>query len=152
MTIARTCEWCRTGYDAPTLMQRFCSRRCAGLHRHRARPAARSSPRPPWVNRPPVDREHRRMRARLLPAAIGTVCPLRASPNCTGIMTDPSRMQLDHIIPRALGGRTTADNTRVVCAPCNHYLGSKLGGATTTSRRHRTARPAPPPHRTLPQW
>lgn len=35
-------------------------------------------------------------------------------------------LTFDHVIPRALGGRTTWDNVVTACAPCNLRKGSKL--------------------------
>lgn len=150
MMIARTCTWCRTRYDARTLTQRFCSKRCAGLHQHRDTPR---SPRP-WGKRAPMPDGHRELRARMIPSAIGSMCPARVSPKCTGIMTNPRLMQLDHVVARALGGPTTRDNCRIICGPCNHWLGAKLGGLVTSERHGANRHPAPHPHpqRTLPQW
>jgi hypothetical protein len=76
--------------------------------------------------------DHQKRRARLLPAALGTPCPIQG-PRCDGIMTDPRRMDLDHSVPRALGG-TAGD--RIVCSSCNRLLGAKLGNAL---RRQRAA-------------
>lgn len=69
---------------------------------------------------------HQRRRARMVKAALNTRCPAQASPNCDGLMVNPRRMHLDHSTPRALGG-THGD--RVICAPCNTYLGGRLGAA-----------------------
>jgi 5-methylcytosine-specific restriction endonuclease McrA len=44
--------------------------------------------------------------------------------------------QLDHIAARSLGGRTSRDNCRMVCADCNQRRGAQLGG------RMRHKRPA----------
>lgn len=74
--------------------------------------------------RNPYGHAHRKMRAALLPDALGTVCPAQYSPRCTGLMIDPHQMHLDHSRPAALGG-TRAD--RIVCAPCNLSMGAALG-------------------------
>ena len=34
-----------------------------------------------------------------------------------------ARMEIDHIIPRALGGLTEENNLWLACAPCNEYKG-----------------------------
>ncbi|HET6877728.1 MAG TPA: HNH endonuclease signature motif containing protein [Jatrophihabitans sp.] len=151
--IDATCKWCEQPYRARTVQQRFCSKRCAGLHQfrdHERKPHK-------WGRRVSVDREHRKLRARLLPAAIGTPCPLGVSPHCTGLMTDPSRMQLDHIVERANGGPTTEANCRIVCTPCNQRRGSQLGNRN--ARRARDPQRPPVPHkipapspRKLPRW
>lgn len=65
---------------------------------------------------------HQKTRARLLPAAMNTPCPIQ-SPVCDGIMVDPRRMHLDHSTPRALGGGT---GDRIVCMPCNCSMGARL--------------------------
>ena len=38
-----------------------------------------------------------------------------------------SELQLDHIIPVALGGGTSAENLEVLCGPCNRKKGAGLG-------------------------
>jgi 5-methylcytosine-specific restriction endonuclease McrA len=70
-----------------------------------------------------LGRQHQLQRKRLLRTALGTWCPLRL-PGCDGLMINPSRMDLDHTIPRALGG-TTGD--RIVCSHCNRSAGATLG-------------------------
>lgn len=82
---------------------------------------------------------HQKRRRQLLPAALNTPCPAATSPRCTGLMTDPRRMDLDHTIPRALGG-THGD--RIICSPCNRSAGARLGNQL---RRHTR-------QRALPQW
>jgi hypothetical protein len=81
--------------------------------------------------------DHQRRRAALLPAAIGTHCPLGVSPRCTGLMTDPRLMQLDHSTPRALGG-TRGD--RIVCASCNASAGATLGNQLRAGTHRRKTR------------
>jgi hypothetical protein len=76
---------------------------------------------------------HQQQRARLLPHAIGTRCPIRG-PRCDGIMVNPKRMHLDHSTPRALGG-TVGD--RIVCMPCNLWMGGRLARRLQTARRPR---------------
>lgn len=80
--------------------------------------------------------EHRKIRALLLSAAIGHPCPIQG-PRCDRIMRDPKRMQLDHSVPRILGG-TRGD--RIVCMPCNAGLGAALGNRLR-ARSRRVARP-----------
>ena len=74
---------------------------------------------------------HRTLRARLLPAALGTICPGpwtgRRSPRCTVLMTQPRLMDLDDRIPRALGGTSTTTGARICCTACNRSAGARLG-------------------------
>lgn len=81
---------------------------------------------------------HQAMRAALLPAAIGTPCPGPwsgpRSRRCTGLMTDPKRMDLDDRVPRMFGGRSTVDGARICCSPCNRGHGARLGNAQRTRR------------------
>jgi HNH endonuclease len=49
---------------------------------------------------------------------------------CTACGADPRvdytvRLQVDHIVPRALGGPTTPDNLRTLCATCNQGKGAR---------------------------
>lgn len=82
---------------------------------------------------------HQTTRARLLPAALGTPCPIQG-PRCTKVMTDPRRMDLDHTLPRALGGKA---GDRIVCTPCNRGRGAALGNRLRAQRRRKA---------TLPRW
>lgn len=151
MSYTRPCTQCGTPFQARNTRNRFCSRTCAGTYQFRDQPKARRT----WSNHTPVDSDHRKLRAAMLPEAIGTPCPLRISPKCTGIMTEPRLMQLDHILERSRGGRSTRDNCRIVCAACNHRRGAMLGG-NVTSRRHgrqrRQAYQIDTPDRQLPKW
>src|SRR6185312_4881456 len=91
------------------------------------------------VNGTPYDWPHRKTRARLLPAAIGTYCPGDRMPDgqpyrsghCDGPMTDPSRMHLAHSLPVALGG-TKGDI--ICCAACNLGAGAILGNTLRGAR------------------
>ena len=87
----------------------------------------------PLGPRPPVDPAHRKLRAQLLPHAIGTPCP-----DCGRIMDQTA--ELDHIIPRSQGGTSTRDNVRITCRACNRRRGSQLGGRVA-HRAHRAGRP-----------
>jgi hypothetical protein len=62
---------------------------------------------------------HQQARARLLPKAWGTPCPL-----CGAVMWKTEPLDLDHSTPLALGG-TTGD--RIVHAVCNRSAGATLG-------------------------
>lgn len=68
-------------------------------------------------------KEHKRRRKELMPAALGTMCPV-AGPHCDGLMFVPRRMHLDHSTPVALGGMV---GDRIVCMPCNCGMGATLG-------------------------
>ncbi len=69
------------------------------------------------------DYPHKAMRKRLLAAAYGQPCPL-----CGWPMLRSQRLDLDHIVPRALGG-TLADGARIVHARCNRSAGARLGNS-----------------------
>lgn len=146
--ITATCRWCGQTYSARTVAQRFCSKPCAGLHQWRDHPRRAPSN---WGKRPSLGSDHRQLRARLLPAALGTPCPLRISPHCTDTLDDTA--QLDHILARAHDGPTTEDNCRIICAPCNQLRGAQLGGHTAHQRaRTSTVTPTVPPRPRLPRW
>ena len=83
-----------------------------------------------------LGREHQQRRAALLPGALGTRCPGvgKWAGRCGVLMVDPRRMDLDHTVPRALGG-TVGD--RIVCSRCNRSAGATLGNQLR--RRVRTA-------------
>lgn len=118
------CQWCGEWFTGRH-KQRFCSKHCASMHQYRDQPRREHS----WGgHRPPVDAAHRRLRRELLPHAIGQPCP-----ECGTPMDETA--QLDHIVPRALGGQSTRDNVRMLCRGCNHRLGSELG-----NQRQREAR------------
>ena len=38
----------------------------------------------------------------------------------------PKELTIDHVIPRASGGKTNWENTVTACKPCNHKKGTKL--------------------------
>jgi len=72
--------------------------------------------------------QHQLARQRLLPLAYGRLCPL----GCGRIMRPGMPLDLDHVVPRALGG--VNGPVRIVCARCNRRKGAKL--------RHRLAKAA----------
>jgi 5-methylcytosine-specific restriction endonuclease McrA len=131
----KSCQWCGTRFTPRARTSRFCSKQCAGKWQWRDQPRRVHM----WGKHPPVDAAHRRLRAALLPLAIGTPCPL-----CTRIMDKTA--ELDHIIARALGGQTSRANCRIICAPCNRKRGSRLGGIQARKRRgpHRARAVVPP--------
>jgi 5-methylcytosine-specific restriction endonuclease McrA len=121
----KRCPWCAATFTPKQRTQRFCSKRCAGRWQWRDHPRRVHT----WGKRPPLDAAHRRLRAELLPLAIGRPCPLR----CGRIMD--ATAQLDHVIARALGGPTDRANCRIICAPCNGKRGQRLGGKAAHRRR-----------------
>jgi len=129
------CDWCGTHFIPRTASHRFCSKTCAGRYQWRGH-----TPRVHrWGKRPPLDNAHRKLRKQMLPTAIGQPCPL----GCGRIMDTTA--QLDHIVPRAQGGRTTRSNCRIICAPCNHNRGAVEGGKAAQAAARSTPRPHPPP-------
>jgi 5-methylcytosine-specific restriction endonuclease McrA len=39
---------------------------------------------------------------------------------------DQKDLTIDHVLPRAAGGKTNFENTVSACKPCNHHKGSKI--------------------------
>jgi 5-methylcytosine-specific restriction endonuclease McrA len=116
------CAWCGTAFRPRTRTSRFCSKSCAGKWQWREHPRRVHT----WGKRPSVDNNHRRLRAALLPPALGTGCPL-----CGQVIT-AANADLDHIVPRALGGQSVPGNVRIVCRWCNRKRGQQLGGQQAT--------------------
>lgn len=71
---------------------------------------------------------HQRLRARLLPQAYGHPCPYCGRP-----MLEGQDLDLDHPLPRALGGKP--GEGRMAHRHCNRSRGSKLGNALRAARR-----------------
>jgi hypothetical protein len=63
---------------------------------------------------------HRRARARLLPQAYNTDCPL-----CERIMLRGQELDLDHSVPYVINPGSAGD--RIVHAQCNRSAGGRLG-------------------------
>lgn len=76
---------------------------------------------------------HQRLRSRLLPQAYGTPCP-----KCGKLMLQGQDLDLDHDLPRALGGR--AGQGRMAHRHCNRSHGAKLGQAMRKARKLPTQR------------
>lgn len=124
------CQWCDEEFTARSRTQRFCSKSHATQFQYRDHVRVPSR----WGKRPPIDSEHRRLRAELLPAAIGRPCPM----GCGRTLDRTS--QLDHLVPRSQGGRSTRDNVRIICKPCNQSRGSQLGGRIAHAKQKSTPR------------
>jgi hypothetical protein len=88
---------------------------------------------------------HQAMRRRLIPTALGTPCPGPwtgpRSKHCTGLMTDPRRMDLDDRVPRVFGGSTTTTGGRICCTPCNRGHGARLGNRLRAHTRRAAVLP-----------
>ena len=68
------------------------------------------------------DYQHKVTRARLLPKAWGTPCPL-----CGQVMVKGQALDLDHALPIALGGANAKPNTmRITHATCNRRAGVRV--------------------------
>jgi 5-methylcytosine-specific restriction endonuclease McrA len=122
----KVCEWCGVAFTPTKRVQRFCCKSHAGLYQWRDQPRRRHN----WATskRPPVDAEHRRLRAALLPLALGKPCPL------CGTTITTANAELDHIVARALGGQSVPSNVRITCKRCNGKRGSRLGAAQARRR------------------
>jgi hypothetical protein len=74
--------------------------------------------------------EHQRLKEALLPTAYGRLCPFYGvDPRCPGPMLRGQVLHLDHIVPRALGGGSSAANARISHGPCNTRAGARLAAA-----------------------
>lgn len=72
--------------------------------------------------------EHKRQRRQLLPLAWGRPCPL-----CGCVMLKGQALDLDHQLPRVLGG--SGGPVRMAHAGCNRSIGAKIGNRLRKRRR-----------------
>lgn len=63
--------------------------------------------------------DHQRLRNQILPYAYGTACPM-----CGEVMSADQSLDLDHVVPRAVGGDGPV---RIVHTSCNRSEGAKFG-------------------------
>ena len=62
-------------------------------------------------------------------ARAGYKCQLRLLGICTNLLggkMDPSKMEVDHIIPISEGGTDSLNNLQASCRACNRYKGKKF--------------------------
>lgn len=86
--------------------------------------------------------------ARTIPAAVEREVRERDGGRCQfrldsgGICGSTTRVQLDHVVPVALGGQAIVENLRLLCAPHNRYAARlALGeGVMVTARRQKARR------------
>lgn len=137
----KPCAWCDRDFQPPQRhhRQQCCSRQCGAQYRQ-AKQCCETGykPRPSnWRNYQPtisttdkgLGGTHQRLKAQLLPRAIGTLCPFyHTDPLCPGLMLQGHHLALDHRVARALGGTTTQENVRITHHDCNQRAGSRLGG------------------------
>lgn len=71
--------------------------------------------------KPGLGSDHQRLRA-LLPKPLGAPCPY-----CEKPMWPADKLDLDHVVPRALGG--AGGGVRWAHASCNRSAGGRLGNA-----------------------
>ena len=74
--------------------------------------------------------DHQKERARLLPFAYHTACPM-----CGATMWPDQQLDLDHRLPRVFGGSTAEGGGQIVHASCNRAEGARIRAAL----RHRWA-------------
>ena len=74
--------------------------------------------------------EHQKARRLLLPLAYGQECPL-----CGRVMLEGQHLDLDHVIPRVMGG--AGGPVRIAHRSCNRRLGARLGNRMRGARRRR---------------
>ena len=61
----------------------------------------------------------------------GFTCQVRilgVCANLSGKRMSPSRLEVDHKVPRSEGGSDNYENLRASCPPCNKYLAGKSTG------------------------
>lgn len=71
---------------------------------------------------------HQKQRRLLLPLAYGKACPLCGKP-----MLEGQPLDLDHVVPRVMGG--SGGPTRIAHRRCNRRAGARLGNRLQTARR-----------------
>ena len=77
-------------------------------------------------HRSPSSLEFRGSRAVRLRALLLRQLPIRC-PLCGFTFTEPGDVQVDHIVPIAMGGAVwDMSNVRLLCAPCNQGRGAAL--------------------------
>jgi 5-methylcytosine-specific restriction endonuclease McrA len=85
---------------------------------------------------------------RYIPAETRRAVFLRDGGKCTFVgdhghrCESDDRIQFDHVIPEARGGRTTEDNLRLRCRAHNQYEADRVFGARFMQGRRDRARPA----------
>lgn len=68
-------------------------------------------------------------RSRAIRPVLAAQLPLPCLEGCGRLVQPGEKWHIAHIIPAALGGRTTLENVGVAHAHCNHSAGAKLGNA-----------------------
>jgi hypothetical protein len=71
---------------------------------------------------------HQKQRRLLLPLAYGRACPL-----CGNLMLEGQPLDLDHVLPRVMGG--AGGPVRMVHRRCNRRAGARLGNRLQKRRR-----------------
>lgn len=132
----KPCAWCPKDFQPRKHKQRCCSWSCAQqLRAYEARQQPGYKPPRPstWRKKersPAHGYQHQKLRAQLLPLAIGKPCPF-----CHQAMVHGQALALDHIRPVSMGGKTERSNVRITHAICNHRAGAILGNRSP--RRYR---------------
>jgi 5-methylcytosine-specific restriction endonuclease McrA len=114
--------------------KRCCSVECANAAMRSSNP--RTQKRKPMILSTKdrgFDAEYRRLRKLLVTQAYGTPCPF-----CALLMLPEDSLSLDHIVPRAWGGKSIEGNLRVAHYSCNSAQGYYISSRCPPGRR-RTA-------------
>jgi len=133
----RECRRCHRAFLPDGPRHAYCSPACSAqpVKTERGRARKREADRIRGASRSTADRgydaAHRRLRVALLADAIGTLCPL-----CGRVMTDPAKLDLDHMVPLGAGGQIGGPS-RIVHARCNR----SRGDGTRRPRRKRQVDP-----------
>ena len=77
-------------------------------------------------------------RARAIRPVLAAQLPLPCLEGCGRLVMPGQKWHIAHIVPAALGGRTTLENVGVAHAGCNQSSGAKLGNAITARQRATT--------------
>ena len=121
-----------------------CQRPAQGTPAPRAGDRSRTAPSAPPAGRP---NQGSSRGARAIPAAVEREVRLRDAGRCQfpldsgGVCGSTTRLQLDHIVPVALGGQATVENLRLLCACHNRYAARlTLGEGVMASAQRRKGR------------
>jgi 5-methylcytosine-specific restriction endonuclease McrA len=74
-------------------------------------------------------------KTRAIRPVLAAQLPLPCVEGCGRLVVPGEKWHVAHIVPAALGGRTTLDNVGVAHAHCNHSAGARLGNAITARER-----------------
>ena len=102
------------------------------------------------VDMPPAQ-AHPRGRSRFIPIGVRRTVWARAGGQCEHRLAGTGsrcprrhRLQIDHRVPFAWGGRSEPENLQLLCAPHNHWKGDRLPSELAAPARENCQNPATP--------